>query len=340
MDRTPHGALPQYRAGLTPLGTGVWVWMQPNGDWGETNAGLVVGGDASLLVDTLWETRLAAGLLDAVGSRTPRSPLATVVNTHRDGDHWWGNAALPAEAEIWASAACAAEMAVEPPPSSLHRLACVARLGACLPGRAGDLPRYTDAMLRPFSFRGVRTRLPDRTFTGEHTLDAGGRAVRLIEVGPAHTAGDAVAHVPDAGVVFAGDILFAGSTPIVWHGPIAGWLAALDRLLACDAEVYVPGHGPLCGPTEVRALRGYWTWLVAAADAQHHRGRTATEALRELVRDPDFAPYRGWLAPERLAINVLARYRELAGEPPAATTAVARARLFARVAATRRLLAD
>jgi cyclase len=338
MDRTPHGAEPQYPAGLTPLGAGVWAWLQPNGDWGETNAGLVVGADASLLVDTLWETRLAAGLLAEVAAHTGRAPLATVVNTHRDGDHWWGNAALPAEAEIWASEPAAAEMAVEPPPSSLHRLACLARLGAHLPGRAGDLPRYTDAMLRPFSFRGVATRLPDRTFTGEHALDAGGRTVRLLQVGPAHTAGDALVHVPDAGVVFAGDILFAGSTPLVWHGPIAGWLAALDRLLACDAEVYVPGHGPLCGPTEVRALRGYWTWLLAAADEQRRRGRGATEAVRKLVRDPDFAPYRGWLAPERLVVNVLARYRELAGEPPAETTAVTRARLFAQVAATRRLL--
>jgi glyoxylase-like metal-dependent hydrolase (beta-lactamase superfamily II) len=80
--------------------------------------------------------------------------------------------------------------------------------------------RFVGEALGPFSFREVRLRRPDRTFRGELALEVGGREVRLIEVGPAHTPGDLIVHVPDARVVFAGDILFIGVTPVMWAGPV------------------------------------------------------------------------------------------------------------------------
>ena len=55
--------------------------------------------------------------------------------------------------------------------------------------------------------------------------------MRLIEVGPAHTPGDLIVWVPDANVAIAADILFIGVTPIMWAGPVDGWVAALERLL-------------------------------------------------------------------------------------------------------------
>ncbi|WP_407285344.1 MBL fold metallo-hydrolase [Streptomyces sp. BP-8] len=60
-----------------------------------------------------------------------------------------------------------------------------------------------------------------QTFERRLTLDVGGREVRLLNLGPAHTEADTVVHVPDAGVLFAGDLLFIGCTPIVWSGPLA-----------------------------------------------------------------------------------------------------------------------
>jgi glyoxylase-like metal-dependent hydrolase (beta-lactamase superfamily II) len=223
-------------------------------------------------------------------------------------------------------------MASEPPPSARARLRRLAGLGRALPGPVGRVGRYSRDMLAPFAFDGLALRRPDQTFEGHRQFDVGGRAVEALEVGPAHTEGDAVVHVPHAGVVFCGDILFTGVTPIVWSGPVTNWIAALDRCLGLDADRFVPGHGPLAGRADVLALRDYWTWLVEAGGAEHEAGRSTREAARRLVASDGFGPFRHWLAPERLAINLVALFRERNGLPPLATTAANRLRLFRDVA--------
>src|SRR5690606_31948709 len=119
---------------------------------------------------------------------------------------------------------------------------------------------------------GITATGPDRTFTGEESIDVGGREVRLIQVGPAHTAGDTIVHVPDARVLYAGDILFVGGTPIAWAGPIERWVAALDRILDMDVRVIVPGHGPISGKEEVRAMRDYLTFVEREARKRYEDG--------------------------------------------------------------------
>jgi cyclase len=329
---TLHGAPGRYPCGFVEVGPGTRAWLQPNGSWGETNAGLISGDGESLLVDTLWDDRLTARMLDAAEPVLRAAPLTTAVNTHRDGDHWWGNAMLPDDVRIWTSAQALAEMEEEPPPAALHRLARLVRLGRRLPGRVGRLARYTTGMLGPFAFDRLRPRRPAETFTGEHLLDVGGRAVHLIHLGPAHTAGDVVVHLPDAGVVFAGDLLFVGVTPVIWHGPVANWVTALDRLLALDAEVYVPGHGPLARRSDLEDVRGYWEWLIAATEPHLAAGREPGETMRRVARDPDFAPWRHWLCPERLALNVLTRHREVTGAGPLGHGPAERLRMFSQVA--------
>lgn len=305
---TLSGARARFARGWREVGPRVWAWLQPNGGWGEANAGLVAGEDASLLVDTLWDERLARAMLSE-GAGLGAPPIATVVNTHADGDHWWGNATVPVEAEIVTSASAAAAMREESSPQELARLARLSQRAHWLPGRAGALTSYVDGMLAPFHFADVKPRYPDRTFTGTDALTVGGRQVRLLEVGPAHTVGDLAVHVPDAAVVFAADVLFVGVVPVMWHGPIDGWVAALDRLLELDAEIYVPGHGPPCGPDGVRRMRDLMAWTGEAARAHQAAGRSPLEATRTMLADDAFAPYRDWDGPERLYITVAAIYR-------------------------------
>jgi cyclase len=326
------GAPADYPCGIADLGDGVRAWLQPNGSWGEANAGLVSDDDSSLLVDTLWDARLAEQMLTGLAGPLAAAPIRTVVTTHRDGDHWWGNVAVPAAATIVASRAAAEEMAAEPPPSALAGMARLAALGTRLPGSAGRLSRYTRGMLGPFSHAGLALRRPDETFDSEREFTVGSRRARAIEVGPAHTAGDAVVHVPHAGVVFCGDILFAGVTPVIWHGPIAGWITALDRCLALDADRFVPGHGPMAGSAEVRALRDYWVWVSTAGTDEHAAGRTPLQAARRLIRTGEFARFRSWQAAERLAPNLVCLFRDLEGRPPLTTSAANRLRLFRMVA--------
>jgi cyclase len=101
-----HPPPARFVGGLTALGSGIHAWLQPNGLLGETNAGLVIGDGASLLVDTLWDPRLTSRMLAAMAPLTAEARVETVVNTHSDGDHWWVNQEV-AGAEIVATEAAA-----------------------------------------------------------------------------------------------------------------------------------------------------------------------------------------------------------------------------------------
>jgi cyclase len=332
------GAPARFDGGLREVGAGAWAWLQPNGAWGEANAGLIVGEDEALLVDTLWDERLAREMLDAMQPPLEGRRLKTVVNTHSDGDHWWGNAAVPHDAQIVTSVASRKAMGDEAAPSELARMSRLARRSGWLPGPVGALSSYVSEMLAPFDFRGVRLRYPDRTFAGEEEIEVGGRRARLIEVGPAHTPGDAIVHLADAGVVFAADVLFVDATPVMWFGPLHGWLTALETLLSLDAETYVPGHGPPSGRDGVHEMRDYLTWLDEAVREQHAAGRGPLDAARSLTRSGEFTRWRRWECPERVLITIATILRGLRGEDPIGVSPLARARLFAQVAGLKREL--
>jgi cyclase len=194
--------------GLYEVADQVYAYLQPDGSWGYSNAGLVAGDGESILVDTLFDLHLTAAMLEAMRAVTESAPISTVVNTHANGDHCFGNE-LVEGARVVSSAATAAEMA-DLPAAALHGLKEL-DLGA-----AGN--RFVEQAFGAFDFEDIAMVPPTSTFHGTHTLVVGGRTVELMEVGPAHTAGDVIVHVPDAATVFTGDILFVGSTLVVGDG--------------------------------------------------------------------------------------------------------------------------
>ena len=309
---TPLGEPAAFDGGLTEVGERAWAWLQPNGGLGESNAGLIAGDGESLLIDTLWDERLTAAMLAAMKPRVERAgaPIRRLLNTHGDGDHWYGNGLLANDVEIVASHAALEQMRAEPP-SMLTRLAplgTVAGLASRVPilpgrGRARGLRDFA-AMLARYDFDGIEPRLPGRSFTGALALDVGGRTLEVTEVGPAHTAGDLIAWLADARVVYAGDILFNGVTPIMWAGPVDNWIAALERIERLAPEVVVGGHGPPGGVAEVRALRDHWTWLAEQVGAGPEEG--SADLAERLVRSSEWAaaPWGGWRNPERTLVNV------------------------------------
>ena len=226
-----------------------------------------------------------------------------MVNTHANGDHCYGNALL-AGSEIISSVRCAEEMVRLPPAA----MAAMMRSANSL-GEAGE---FLARIFSPFSFEDVPLTLPTRTFEGQLELRLGERAVSLLEVGPAHTAGDAVVHLPDAGVVFTGDILFHGGHPIVWSGPVANWIAACDRILELNPTVVVPGHGPLATPAALTDLKEYFEFLTREARVRFDGGMTPLDAARDI----DLGPYAGWSEAERVVANVHALYRDFGGGAP------------------------
>ncbi|MDQ0376650.1 MBL fold metallo-hydrolase [Amycolatopsis thermophila] len=200
--------------------------------------GLVVGAERCLVIDTGGDEVQGAEFAAEVREITPLP--WTVVITHAHFDHHFGNAAfLPCP--IWAHERC--------------RDALV---------RDGETDR--EAWVRRFHDEGqpvlaerlaaARLVLPDHLLTDRARLDLGGRTVELVHPGPAHTDHDVAVHVPDAGILFAGDLVEQGAPPSI--GPDAhprGWPPALDRLLALDPGTIVPGHGDPVGPEFVAAQR-------------------------------------------------------------------------------------
>lgn len=289
-----------YTKGLHELGDGCFGYLQPDGGWGWSNAGLVAGDGASLLVDTLFDLKLTADMLDAMRVVTDTSPIATLVNTHANGDHCYGNQ-LVDQAEIIASSATAHEM-TEVPPSMMAALNQA-------PGEAGELFR---SFFGAFEFAGIEVRMPTRTFDQRLEIEVGGRTIELIEVGPAHTSGDTIAYVPDAKTVFTGDILFIGGTPIVWAGPLSNWVAACDLMLGMDIDTVVPGHGPITDKAGIAAVRDYLDFVDREATARHDAGLDAWETAREIAREIGAREdFNGWGEFGRIAVNVETVFRRL-----------------------------
>lgn len=331
------------------MGPGCHAWIQPNGEWFESNAGLVVGAGESALVDTLADLPLTRRMLDAMAAVTADAPIRTLVNTHSDADHIDGNQ-LVADAEIVSSRRSAEIIRRQDPGSfkGFARLAGAMRAVGRLPlpvvgslplpvvprVRLGSVGHYIGDMLAPFDFDGIDVTPPTRDFEGEVSLDVGGRKLRLLEVGPAHTPGDLIVHVPDARVVYAGDILFVGATPVMWAGPVINWIGAIDRLLALDADTFVPGHGPVCGREEAEAVKRYWTWLEASARHRFGLGMSAWEAARDIALSREFATHEWaeWFGPERIVINVHTLERERRGELGGEPSPRELVTLFSRVA--------
>jgi cyclase len=288
---------------LVEIADGCLAYLQPGGGWGWSNAGLIAGEGRSLLVDTLFDLDLTARMLDAMAPHTGSAPVDTVVNTHANGDHCYGNGEVTARfdgVEIIASRACAEEMADVPP-------AMLAALNST-PGDVGDLFR---SFFGEFDFEGIELEPPTHVFDGRLRTEVGGRTVELIEVGPAHTAGDVLVHVPDARVVYSGDILFIGGTPIVWAGPLSNWVAACDLMLGMDVDTVVPGHGPLTDKVGITEVRDYLAFVDTEATGRFEAGIDAFEAARDIGRllgaDERFATLGEF---GRIAVNVEAVYRE------------------------------
>jgi len=239
-----------------------------------------------------------------------------VVNTHSNGDHTFGNR-LATNAQIIASEAAAREMREEGNPQLLAQLMKNA-------DTMGEVGAFFKRIFGAFDFAGVTLKLPDRTFTGEVSVNVGDKPVQLIQVGPAHTAGDVIAYVPANRVVYTGDILFINGTPIAWAGPVRNWIKACERILGLEVDTIVPGHGPITDKAGVKRMQDYLVFVDAEARKRHAAGMNSWDAAQDIA----LGSFANWLDAERLAVTVNTIYREI-GAPSASRSTV---ELFGRMA--------
>ena len=292
----------QYEKGLHETGNGIYAYLQPDGGWGWSNAGLIVDDGSSLLVDTLFDAVLTREMLDVMAdaSGVTAEAIDTVVNTHANGDHTHGNG-LCTKAEVIASEASAREMESFTPAMMQSFMDSAETLG-----EAGN---YLKDVFGPFDFASVAEKLPTKTFSDELRLNVGAKSIHLLEVGPAHTRGDVLVHVPEDRTIFTGDILFIEGTPLMWAGPVANWIRACDRIIGLDPEVIVPGHGPITDVAGVAQVKAYLQYIEGEARARFDAGLSVREAALDIA----LGDFDRWIDAERIAINVDTLYREFSG---------------------------
>jgi cyclase len=296
-----------YTKGLTDLGNGCYGYLQPDGSWGWSNAGLIADSGESLLVDTLFDLKLTREMLDAMRRAEPKAAarIGTLVNTHSNGDHTFGNQ-LVAGADIITSKACAEEMQHDNGAQRLAEMKAAA-------SSATEAGAFLAEIFAPFEFEGIDVAMPTLTFERELTRRVGNKTVRLIEVGPAHTRGDVLVYVPEDRVIFTGDMLFINGHPIIWAGPVGNWIKACQLMLDLDLETVVPGHGPITNKHGVTAVKEYLEYVEREARRRFDAGMSVFEAAQDI----SLSDYSSWGDGERIVINVATLYREFAGGKPA-----------------------
>lgn len=288
-----------FTQGVHDLGNGVYGYVQPDGTWGWSNAGLVSSGGVTLLVDTLMSVPLTRTMLDEFAKLPGGAAIDLVVNTHANPDHFFGNG-LVADAQIIATNKTTEEMAQFDP-----KMLAGLRDNYHLMGETGEF--LFETMGRKFDFSGVdELTLPSRTFDGRLSLLVGDKTVELIDLGPAHTDSDTIAWLPGERVVFTGDLLFNEGHPIMWAGPVENWIAACRFIEDLDPEIVVPGHGPITDVTAIRNMRGYFEYVRDEARKRWEAGIDFEEAARDI----NMTEFRGWSDPERIVVNVFSLYKQ------------------------------
>lgn len=187
-----------------------------------SNAGFVVTDDGVVVIDALGTPPLGQALVEAIRGVTPK-PIRRVIVTHYHADHFYGLEPLKrAGAEVWAHARSRDYLDSGEAERRLQQ-------------RSRDLFPWVDEKTKI-----VRA---DRWLERDEAFTLGGMRFEVSYLGPAHSPDDMIVVVPQEGVIFIGDILFAGRIPFVGEADSKRWLEKIDHLLRLEPRLMVTGHG-------------------------------------------------------------------------------------------------
>jgi cyclase len=221
---------------LHELADDLWVWLQPGGETGVSNAGVVGDDDGLTVVDTLMVRSQWEPFAEAVAALG--RPVKRVVLTHAHVDHVGGTGQFR-NAAVYATPVTSDLLDGEMPIDAYK---------AFMPAFEDEFDDLAELGTRPVS----------------HLVDGAAQLTPRVELLPAHghTPGDLMVLVADVDVLFAGDLCFFGVTPLAFQGDPDTWAEVLDAIAEL-ADVIVPGHGPVGGESEVRELQAYLRHCVA-----------------------------------------------------------------------------
>ena len=303
---------------LVKVADGVYAAIAKPGGLASGNAGFIVGDAGVLVVDTFFTPVAAEELVAEIGKLTSQ-PVKYAVNTHYHLDHTGGNQVfaaknvpiiaqenvlgwqttknrrfLPAEAELQKRRADAAKQLAETPEDQKDKRAQLERQ-----------VRRVDVML------SITLTNPSVTFSsGTLHLYHGNREVVLVTL-PGHTGGDTLVYVPDADVVFTGDMGWAKTLPNLVDATVSDWIPSLDKILSRHgSSKFIPGHGDVAGAAEMRDFRDYLDDLRSRVKQAIADGLTIEQAKQRLTL-PD--KYKGFAFQNFSQPNIEDMYKELKG---------------------------
>ncbi len=288
--------IPTWKTEMRQLGPNVYAYFQEKGSWGLSNAGLIVGKDCCVVIDSLSTVKWTQAFLAEIQKVTDK-PVRYLINTHYHGDHILGNHLFPGSISI-----CHTNCREQTLKLGEEYNPAV---------RAGN-QAYLSRMFSDRDLTGTKMTPQDITFDRDLTLYLDDRRIHLIHYQPGHTIGDIIVWLPQDRILFAGDLLFLYSTPVTWEGSFSGWIETLQALAHFNAGVYVPGHGPYCGKEGVFESRDYLVRVYDLSRKKFDAGMGPFDAARKM----DLGNYRKWACWERILANVESLYREFRGGGP------------------------
>ena len=294
-DAAPAAGPEHFR--IVKVGDGVYAAIAKPGDR-ETlgNAGFIVGDDALLVVDSFATPAGARELLGQI-RRISKLPVRWVVDTHYHLDHIGGNGVFADAGAVLLA----------------HENVRAWARTENLKWRAEIRPEEREMLARLVP--------PELTYREGLTIWLGSRRVEVL-VRPGHTGGDSIVRVPDAGVVFAGDLFWNATVPNTIDADTAAWQRTLDGFLEeFPKETFVPGHGEPGHALDARFFRDYIFGLRQTVGRALQEGKSGA-ALVEAVLPLHRTRFGGWLWFDQFAAkNIELAEQELRGtklHPPPA----------------------
>ncbi len=274
---------------FTEVRAGVWHAVGSDGVAAGSNGAVVVNERDLLVVDSHMTPSAAEAMLADLAKITDK-PVRYLVNTHFHFDHTHGNEVFGPDVEIVAHEFTRRKVAagdtkrgrgyegfVGSTPQSVERMK--AGLDSLTSEERAEMEKRMAFAMKVYEeSEAVEPRAPTLALHKAVTLYRGGREIRLLHVGRAHTGGDVIVYLPAEKALISGDLLTAG-LPYMGDAFIPEWVAALDEVAALDLEVILPGHGPAYTEVErVGHLQLYLVDLWEQAVTLHAAGMPAAEA--------------------------------------------------------------
>ena len=270
------------------LAQNVYAYEQIHSAGGEvitTVSMFVVTPEGVLVADGQESPQETQRLVDTIAEMTDQ-PITHVVIASDHGDHTAGNSAFPEDAVFLAHPTSAATL----------------EASAANPNRPADAPPIV---------------LPTDAIGGDRVMDLGGREIRILHLGRAHTGGDLVVYVPDGKVLFMSETYVKGIFPPMRSAYPSEWVEMVHRAQEMDVDVYVPGHGVMESPellrTGLETYRVAMERVITEATRLHAQGLSVEEA----VEAASFGDLERWSLHDSQVPRAIGRvFMELNGELP------------------------